>query len=467
MEMTKTNHFAFGAALMIALLFALLLAAKPAYASTFNVNLEGDASDANTTDGKCDMITSISGDQCTLRAAIEQANATDDADIINFNIPDDPNVPGNEVKTIRPNSQLPAISRPVTIDGYSQPGASKNTQAQGGTNAVSKIELDGSNTSNSDTISSGLSIIGGGGSGSVVKGLVVNRFGFYGIYIQDVPDVKVEGNFIGTDPLGVLDRGNGWGGVLTSGGSNNTIGGTTPEARNIISGNSGGDGVRIVTPAGVVGNNRVEGNLIGTRKDGIDLVSNGSGVRVYGSGNTIGGEPSGVGIVSAAANIIAFNVQDGVIVVGSSTGNRILVNSIFANFLGQGIDLGDDGITANDRRDRDEGSNNLQNFPVITSATHGFGDSTDIKGKLNSTPRKRFTIRFFATPPTSEEDQGKHFLGQTTVKTNRRGNASFNFLNDIFGVQAGWTITATATKEITGDTSEFSEPVPVRSGEQP
>ena len=123
---------------------SLVLTAKPALAdATFTVNVTGDEEDANVGDRECDTFRLVAK-PCTLRAAIQEANATPGADTIKFNIPDDPNVPGNEVKTISPTSQLPEITEAVTIDGYSQDGASPNTLTQPGkTNANPLIQLDG------------------------------------------------------------------------------------------------------------------------------------------------------------------------------------------------------------------------------------------------------------------------------------------------------------------------------------
>src|SRR5262245_8777850 len=74
---------------------------------------------------------------CTLREAITAANTNPGADTIVFNIP------GGGVHTISPTSSLPEITESVTIDGYTQPGASENTLAVGD-DAVLLIELDGS-----------------------------------------------------------------------------------------------------------------------------------------------------------------------------------------------------------------------------------------------------------------------------------------------------------------------------------
>ena len=111
------------AGLVTAIMAAGMLVSAPAHAATtFTVNDTRDAPDASTTSNTCDTDVFTSGDQCTLRAAIQQANATAGADTINFAIP------GTGVKTIVVNSQgfgtLPAVTDPVTINGYTQTGAS-------------------------------------------------------------------------------------------------------------------------------------------------------------------------------------------------------------------------------------------------------------------------------------------------------------------------------------------------------
>src|SRR5262245_57987709 len=58
---------------------------------------------------------------CSLRDAITFANANSGADEIDFDIP------GSGVQTITLLSALPTITGPVTIDGYTQPGSSPNT----------------------------------------------------------------------------------------------------------------------------------------------------------------------------------------------------------------------------------------------------------------------------------------------------------------------------------------------------
>jgi hypothetical protein len=109
----------------------------------------------------------------SLRQAIVDANAHAngvEADQIAFNIA------GSGVHAIQPLSALPAITDAVVIDGYTQPGASKNTLAVGD-NAVLEIEIDGSQAGTAD----GLSVTGGG---TTIEGLVINRFAGDGISIE-------------------------------------------------------------------------------------------------------------------------------------------------------------------------------------------------------------------------------------------------------------------------------------------
>ena len=124
----------------------------------------------DTGDNMCDD----GAGNCTLRAAIEQANATVGTDTIAFFIPTtDPGFNATTTAfTIQPTSGLPTITDPVIIDGYTQPGASPNTNGPGlGLNTVLKIELDGTN------VGGGAAILHITAGNSAVRGLVINRFG--------------------------------------------------------------------------------------------------------------------------------------------------------------------------------------------------------------------------------------------------------------------------------------------------
>jgi len=553
--------------LLTLLAFFLTVSAR---AVPFTVNSTLDTADANIGNGVC----SDGGGNCTLRAAIQEANFTSAADTIGFAIlPFD-----GSVKTITPTSALPDITQTVTIDGYTQSGSSVNTAVLTD-NAVILIELNGANAG---ATVDGLRLVASA-SGSTVRGLVINRFTRTGISLFESDNNIISGNFIGTDATGLIDLGNASVGVNGEFGSNansNLIGGTTPAARNIISGNGGvgiefgfaaaniiqgnfvglgsdgataignsGGGIGINsfvsgfvvggddaadgaadgvvnarnyisgnaqtgiflggagasgatiqgnyigtdttgtlrrgnrsgistnlarvsiiggTTAGagnlISGNNfagiglantgpvTVIGNRIGTQADGISPLGNGgNGVEIVvgGAGNSIGGTGANDG------NIIAFNSGGGVYVDSflNPAANPILRNSIFSNG-GLGIDLGTNGVTPNDAGDGDTGANNLQNFPVITSAQPG---STRVVGTFNSTANQTFRLEFFnsTAADASGYGEGQTFIGAANVTTDANGNAAFD---QTFAANSpvGSFISATATNTATNDTSEFS-----------
>ncbi len=468
------------------ILVALWALHNAAQAAVFTVN-----STADTDDGACDAT------HCTLREAINLANANPGLDTIAFNIP------GLGPHTIQPTTTLPAIMGPVVMDGYTQPGSSRNTHPAGqGLNTVLMIELDGSN------VGAGISGLTIGAGNSTVKGLVINRFSDAGIVLDTNGGNVISGNFIGTDVTGTQDLGNAGDGVLIDDVPDNQIGGANPEERNLISGNDD-DGVDI-SFGGATGN-VVQGNLIGTDVTGTQEVSNaGDGVLIDdapdnqigganpGEGNTISGNDDdgveisftdatgnvvqgnfigtdvtgtqtlgngsdGVYIYDAPGNQIggpnpregnriSGNGASGVAIDGGVTGNVVQGNAIFSN-AGLGVDLEDDDVTPNDAGDGDMGMNNLQNFPVLTSAITG---TITIKGTLNSTPDTTFRLEFFAnsTCDPSDHGEGETFLGPLDVTTDGGGDVNFTvtFANV---VPTGHFVSATAT-DPEDNTSEFS-----------
>ena len=124
----------------------------------------------------------------------------------------------------------------------------------------------------------------------------------------------VRGNLIGTDASGTTALSNTKEGILLgAGASNNTIGGTTPAERNIISGNIQ-HGVHIRNQGGDPTGNVVQGNYIGTDITGTIALPNGThfipnmaGVHIAGaSNNTIGGT------APSAGNLISGNDKRGI-----------------------------------------------------------------------------------------------------------------------------------------------------------
>ncbi|MBE7500480.1 MAG: right-handed parallel beta-helix repeat-containing protein [Verrucomicrobiales bacterium] len=270
------------------------------------------------------------------------------------------------------------------------------------------------------------------------------------------PDNVVQGNLIGTDLTGTLALGNVLGVALYSPSANNLIGGSTPGARNVISGNSH-RGVQLQGADG----NRILGNLIGTDiAGGLPLGNREGVVLVDSSHNQVGGVNSGEG------NIIAHSATDGVIVwnlgaPGVTVGNAIRGNAIHSNG-GLGIDLGNNGPTANDSLDADTGANQLQNFPVLASHASA-GASTTVQGTLHSTPDTSFALDFFASasPGAGANTQAERFLGSAAAITDSSGNANFSVVLPAATAAGEW-ITATAT-DADGNTSELSVSEPVQA----
>lgn len=260
-------------------------------ALTLTVTSTADSDDAAPGNGVC-QTSSANGAVCTLRAAITESNARGGA-TIRFNIP------GAGVKTITPAFPgLPAITAPVLIDGYTQPGAKQNTLLVGD-DAVLNIEISGANINDFNV--PGLSIRNGG-DGSTIRGLVIN--GFFGLINVSASNNIIEGNFLGTNAAGTALVGNG--GVvsisrgLAGANGNNQIGGTTNEARNVVS--------RIDLSSDQP--NVIQGNYIGIDKTGnTSLGKFGPGIQITGTGATAGATIGGATATpgTGAGNVISGN----------------------------------------------------------------------------------------------------------------------------------------------------------------
>jgi hypothetical protein len=280
------------------------------------------------------------------------------------------------------------------------------------------------------------------------------------VHVEQASGTIVEGNYIGTTadgtapfpnqraPVGVE--------VVDSTGTivrGNLISGIRVVGINHYAGQLFGDGVRVTTINGPTSNTTIEHNRIGTDPTGQAPVPNLYGVRVV---PLISSQPTTQTLLSA--NSVAFNERAGVVVAQSVSGVRISQTSTASN--GElGIDLlapgGGAGVTPNDPLDPDNGANGLQNFPVITSATLE-GAVVHVTGTLNSTPQQSFTIELFASPQCDPSGfgEGQMFLGATGVVTNGAGQASFD-VELPAAVPTGWFVTATATAEPQGSTSEL------------
>jgi hypothetical protein len=456
----------------------------------------------------------------SLRQAITDANGAAGLDTIAFNITG-AGCDGGGVCTITPASQLPTITSPVFIDGYTQPGSLANTNAQGALNTVLKVVLSGAIHAVGLQLSTGA-------DGSTIRGLVVNGGWDYGIsfYFAGAGG-SVRGCFIGTDAAGTaVPSPHNIRGIDVQYSADFTVGGPAPADRNLISGNAQ-SGITVFHGANAL----VQGNLVGTDKSGTAVFGGtallGVGVQSETPGavirdNVVGGVDSGLqvgdsndtmpgmtvvhnwvgtdvtgtidlgtryygifvlgrdiqvgGIGAGEGNVVAFNEGAGVLVLYSTINvfaNPIRGNSIYgngtahgANFLSTlGIDLGNQGgfgqggLTPNDLDDADIGPNLNQNFPLLSSAVSAGGNTT-IDGVLNSTANTQFAIDFYSNDACVGRPQD--FLqGRTYLGTT---NVTTNSGGDatIHAVLTGVVLAAgekvTATAtDPDGNTSEFSQ----------
>ena len=437
----------------------------------------------------------------SLHDAILNANANANVgvtDTITFNITG-PLVGGAHTFTIGAGG-LPTITDTVIIDGTTDSDYA----------GTPVIVLDGSSAGAGI---SGITL-GAGSDGSTIRGLVINRFANSGIMVDGSDNNTIIGNYIGTDASGntqsgsdvqatgitILNSsdnviggsgsdanvlsGNRLRGVLIEGsistgntvlgnfiGTNadgsaaltntgsgqqigvylydapgNTIGGTTAGAGNVISGNIT-YGIYAWGPNST--GNKIQGNTIGLDASRSTAIGNGG---AGGGGIMLSNAPGNIvgGTVAGALNVISGHLGAGVMIAGAgATGNTFLGNEVYDNDA-LGIDFGNDGVSSNDLDDVDTGANNLQNFPVISTAEL---DGTDLTlgGSLDTDGvSTQYRIELFGNAVGTQDvtnGEARVYLGTVTVTTDASGDATFSNLT-LSGVtlSEGDYVTATATK---------------------
>ena len=281
---------------------------------TFTVTSSGDAPDSNQGDGVC-----ATSSGCTLRAAITEANLHYGPDTIRFNIP------GSGPAQIVITSRLPTIndaSGATTIDGYSQPGSSPNTNLLT-SNATIRVEVRGS-TSPLD----GLFITT---AGNVVRGLAMYNLRLI-IALQGsaARNNTIAGNYLGTNAAGTFASGyvdNGQAVYIDQGASFNSIGEPTLAGRNVIAGN-GNNAIR--TWHDLSDHNLIQNNLIGLTRSGQPLRNGAHGIDINAgsSYNVIGGSGP------LERNVISANFGEG---IEFSHGTMTLSNAAIGNYVGTDV----------------------------------------------------------------------------------------------------------------------------------
>lgn len=248
---------------------AVLLFAHAAHAMTFTVDSTDDGGNTGGP-GVCDD----GGGKCTLRAAIEAANATAGADEINFGIPG-----GGGVNTITPGSDYPDITERLTINGETQNNPSYPTIAPDGASCGTLVPASlpaGSNTRHTLLIeingSSVNHIFSLAASDITLRGLVIHD-GSTAVYSNSsTNNTLIECNYIGTNPPGTVAEG-GTEGINLQSNNNSTI------QNNLLSGTNN-SGVFIFGSSNVL----IQNNLVGTTAIGMQALGN-VGVGIYTSNN--------------------------------------------------------------------------------------------------------------------------------------------------------------------------------------
>ncbi len=323
-------------------------------AANFVVNVNGDAADNTIGNGICDSSGAV-GDQCTLRAAIQEANAVFGSDTITFNLP--------AGSTITLNTALPEINGSLTING---PGSNLLTVMRSTAGATPSFRIFRINSGATATIS-GLTIT----NGKTADGLPAPVFGNPGengggilnAGTLTLNDDVITGNTTGKGAVpsspsdsGTAYGGNGGlgGGIFSSGSltmsnvtvSNNTTGGGAIA----YYGGGGGSGAGIYLSSGTL-------TMTSCTVTGNDT-SKGSMGTTGGFSSGGGGAGGGIFVNSGAAAIISTTISDnttgsadiagpsnsgqggpgGGIYISFGNGNVSIVNSsISGNHTGDGV----------------------------------------------------------------------------------------------------------------------------------
>lgn len=282
---------------------------------------------------------------------------------------------------------------------------------------------------------------------------VISGNGDDGIELQTIAATGniIQGNFLGTDVTGTVAIGNHSDGVEIQGAINSIIGGTTPTARNLLSGNTS-DGVEVLLDlSGEPTGSQIQGNYIGVNINRDPLGNGGNGLNLKCGGfANYGGSP-------AAANVIAHNGLDGISLIDSES-NDLSHNSIYSNG-GLGIDIDLDGPNPNDALDADIGPNALQNYPVLLTANSD-GVATMVHFTLDSAPSTTYRVDFYSigVVDASGYGEGQSWGSRVEVTTDASGHADTTVA--IPALSPGQVVSATAMDPL-NNTSEFSQAVTV------
>ncbi len=366
---------------------------------SFNSPLQADTYKVTTT------VDSVGAQ--SIRGGIVWANSNFGKDTIEFDLPD-----SSKVHVLKIDSSLPCIKDTLVIDGFTQPGASPNTNnITQGINAEPEIML-----YNNDSVRVGLCLRYNTADESVIRGLIIPNFGDpgsfnkgVGINIASASKVSVEGCFIGVDSTGKRGYFNQRIGVLVDSMSNfNRIGDTVPAARNLISGLQYRGVFCRQGYTSISEGNKIVGNYIGVNKSGQGYVKQASDTTnelqpaagiLLSQGNVVGGK------TRDHRNVILGTSSNGIQVVGDS-------NSIGGNFIGVTADgrniLSDTiwyGIKVESNYNQ-IGAPGYEN--VIAGCNYGIGFAYDFDYTMRG---NIISNNFIGTDKSKKKDWGNYYYG--------------------------------------------------------
>lgn len=282
----------------------------------FTVNHAGDAADAMPGDGLCNTGLDPVLAQCTLRAALEEANARGVGSRIAFQLP-----VVNGIAQIQPRSALPELRVALAIDGGTQP-------------VTQRVDLNGRLLRNQGIVASALVVRG---SGSRLTGLSIHGFTRHGIELRGQGGHMVANTFLGVFPNGTTVDPNDGAGVFITESTLNLVGGSTSGSGNVFAGGSvSTPGFGFPAPGVLIfgsqaSGNRIEGNHFGLSQSGNAVLGlAGNGVFLADApNNTIGGA-----LTAEQRNVFAAcGGSDplfgyGILLSGSSSSGNVIVNNL-------------------------------------------------------------------------------------------------------------------------------------------
>lgn len=383
----------------------------------------------NTTPPVIEITNALGSGPGSLLAAFTAANLTPGPDVILFN------VPGAGFLDITPTSSISGSLPPFRINDVLWEG-----RGQGFGNTVPRCYLN---------VNNGLGTFNGGANNTVAG------VGFYNVSGRAWDAEGSNNTFTNcTVGIGAAEQPLGVSSIVQSdvvrilGGSNNRILSSVIHAgrNNACVAIYGGTNHLVqdnrvgITPTGVV----LTGTAALNNRVGV-VINDGTGTDL--TNNTI------VGMTQDAIKVGEFGFVGG-------TGHTFSANHMFQNQQ-LGIDLADNGVTANDPPpDSDAGPNNLQNFPVIISAEQVLTGAR-ITGTFAAAFNTTYLIEAFASPsnPLINTNEGARSLGTFNIITDATGLATFDETFADGALVFEWVLVNATAPD--GSTSEFSVGTPV------